>query len=151
MPACPSHTPLTSHFLLSRVGKMANSLSHESSLIPELSSDDDYDVYLFYPSHRLQESTFSGNEYAIYGPVLPSFDYDDYNGDVESLPSSPLSFSPPSSDFRFPNAAQNGAQNADPEARPLANYSKLVKMVVECSTFWDWNPDSRSVVASTVQ
>ena len=59
--------------------------------------DGDYELYLFWPSLRLQESPNSGNEHSIYGvrltvssgrcnaysrlsqqPVLPSFDFDDY-------------------------------------------------------------------------
>ncbi|THH16673.1 hypothetical protein EW146_g4020 [Bondarzewia mesenterica] len=101
---------------------------HERLLVPEMDENDDYDVYLFWPSLRLRESAYAGNEHGIYGPVVPSFGYDDYDVDLEYLPSSPLSFSLPGShDFRFPNAAQC-QPGTDINPTPTTGYSKLVKM-----------------------
>ena len=72
--------------------------------------DDEYDVYLFWPSLRRTECAFSTNEHSIYGvcslfypyvawgwpsrfsqrvvcqPVAPSFDYDDYFDGLSYLP-----------------------------------------------------------------
>ena len=78
----------------------------------ELNVDDgDYEVYLFWPSLRLQESPNSGNEHSIYGvrltvsfgrcnaysllsqqPVLPSFDFDDFWDGLGSPPAVRLAF-----------------------------------------------------------
>lgn len=105
---------------------------HENpSNVRYLEEDEEYDVYLFWPSRRRQESAFATNESSIYGPVAPSFGYDDYFDGLSSLPSSPLSFTEPS-DFRFPNVADNRQPETQPEIQPTplptTRYSKLVTM-----------------------
>ena len=81
---------------------------HENpSNVRYLEEDEEYDVYLFWPSRRRQESAFATNESSIYGvrldivsssterthvcdiyqPVAPSFGYDDYFDGLSSLPS----------------------------------------------------------------
>ncbi|ETW85791.1 hypothetical protein HETIRDRAFT_414773 [Heterobasidion irregulare TC 32-1] len=111
----------------------------------ELNVDDgDYEVYLFWPSLRLQESPNSGNEHSIYGvrlgvpfgrsntysrssqqPVLPSFDFDDYWDGLASPPALPLSFSE-TTNYRFPNGKR---MISEPEREPVqTGYSQLVKM-----------------------
>lgn len=92
----------------------------------ELNVDDgDYEVYLFWPSLRLQESPNSGNEHSIYGPVLPSFDFDDYWDRLGSPPALPLSFSE-TTNYRFPNGKR---MISEPERGPVqTGYSQLVKM-----------------------
>ncbi|THH14340.1 hypothetical protein EW146_g5970 [Bondarzewia mesenterica] len=97
---------------------------------PEVSENEEYDIYLFWPSLRLQESPNSGNEHSIYGPVLPSFDYDDRFDGSGSLFSSPLFF-PYSSGFQFPDVAQSESGlrvNTELERAPASDYSNMVKM-----------------------
>lgn len=107
--------------------------------------DGEYEVYLFWPSLRRSESAFAANEHSIYGPVAPSFGYDDYYDGLSHLPPSPLSFAGPS-DFRFPNVTDGGQLEAQPNAQiqaqseyeppsqsqsepqPAIGYSKLFKM-----------------------
>ncbi|THH12739.1 hypothetical protein EW146_g7411 [Bondarzewia mesenterica] len=102
-----------------------------------IEDEEDYDVYLFWPSLRLQERADPGNEHSIYGPVLPSFDFEDYYDGLESPPMSPLSLSE-CSGFRFPNVAQRESK-ADSTPQSTAGYSKLVKM----SLLFSWQVSSR--------
>ncbi|KAI0064612.1 hypothetical protein BV25DRAFT_1823015 [Artomyces pyxidatus] len=94
---------------------------------PDEDWEDDYDVYLFWPSLNAEESP-AKLVFPMYGPISP--DASDEEGDpygaLEHLPQSPLS-SASTSNFRFPDPSTGeGEQKAD--TLPVPQYSKVVKM-----------------------
>ena len=108
--ALPFNRPPTTTFSKATMAKKREVSSDEP--YPTAVDNDEYDVYLFWPSLRRSESAFAVNEHSIYGvcprlclyayamqgaqsgishyvvcqPVAPSFGYDDYFDGLSYLP-----------------------------------------------------------------
>ncbi|TFY81762.1 hypothetical protein EWM64_g2246 [Hericium alpestre] len=71
---------------------MREYLPHEERIMPfgygsVDDNDDEYDVYLFWPSLRTQEPSAPDSVFQLYGPVLSSFAVEDITTDLETLAS----------------------------------------------------------------
>jgi len=100
--------------------------------------DEDYDIYLFWPSLNSGTATFEKPSVATHQRHLsPLFDPVDSYAGWDTAPSSPLSFAPPS-DFRFhapleddyaiDSEASKVQGNGVREKDPLPRYSSMFKM-----------------------
>ncbi|KAI0305611.1 hypothetical protein B0F90DRAFT_1666463 [Multifurca ochricompacta] len=83
---------------------------HEEKLRPAQGQEDDYDIYLFWPSLSNRDVSSEGppssSSSPLYGPVsLYSESTDYYHPELDSGPPSPLTFAP-APDFRFPSPVQ---------------------------------------------
>ncbi|TFY76702.1 hypothetical protein EWM64_g7310 [Hericium alpestre] len=80
--------------------------------------EDDYDVYLFWPSLILQEPLTPDSPSQLYGPVMPSFALDDIETDLRTL-ASVSTVSNTSIECRTPVESQPAS---------VPGYSKIFKM-----------------------
>ncbi|KAF8481727.1 hypothetical protein DFH94DRAFT_405642 [Russula ochroleuca] len=102
---------------------------------PAQDQDDDYDVYLFWPSlSRRDVSSQDPSSSPLYGPVSLYSESTDFDSGW-SGPPSPITFAPSAPDCRFPeldfgaappNKPEAGAE--EPKTTEPAKYSPIFKM-----------------------